>query len=156
MVSPKPQKAGCCVLLGSYGLGWKPLTLTLSCVWIKYNPSLFFSFLWAIKFKNSPQRRWSFARPELVCLLSVPNMIFILKNYLFLKRVHWRCHPSYQQPHWALVSDIQTFKLKSSFRRELLKFKWAGHIEEESSFACTPLRLAIPFSPSEQWLVLFL
>lgn len=31
------------------------------------------------------------------------------------------------------MSDIQTFKLKSSFRRELLKFKWAGHIEEESA-----------------------
>lgn len=107
------------------------VTLILSYVWITCNPSLF--FLWVIKFKNSPQRRWSCVSPELVYPVPVPSMVFILKNYLFLKRVHWRCHPSYQQPHWALVSDIQTVKLKSSFRRELLKFKWAGHIEEESA-----------------------
>lgn len=77
-------------------------------------------------------RRGSCAGPELVYPLPVPSMIFILKNLLFLKRVHRRCHPSYQQPHWALVSDIQTFKLKSSFRRALLKFKWVGHTEEST------------------------
>lgn len=39
------------------------------------------------------------------------------------------------------MSDIQTFKLKSCFRRELLKFKWAEHIEEENTRLHAHLRV---------------
>lgn len=81
------------------------VTLILAYVWIKYNPSLF--FLWVIKVKNSPQRRWSRAIPEVAYLLPVPSMIFILKKkHLFLKRVHWRCHPSTSGPtgFWWVTS----------------------------------------------------
>lgn len=96
------------------------------------NITLHIFFWWGIKVKNSPQRRWSHAIPEVAYLLPVPSMIFTIKNPSLPQKSSLTLS-SYQQPHWALVSDIQTFKLKSSFRRELLKFKWAGHIEEESA-----------------------
>lgn len=99
---------------------------------------------WVIEVKNSPQRQWYHVMPNMVYLLPLPSTTLILKNYFFCKRVHQSCHPSYAQPQWALVSDIQTFKLKSCFRGELLKFKWVWHIEEES----TGLHAHLRFWPS--------
>lgn len=107
-------------------------------VWIKDNVYHCSS---SRKLLNGTQRQWSHAIPKVFSLLPMPSMIFILSSHFFLKRVHQSCHPSYQQPHWALMSDIQTFKLKSCFRRELLKFKWAGHIEEENTRLHAHLRI---------------
>lgn len=67
---------------------------------------------------------------------------FYSSSHFFLKRVHQSCHPSYQQPHWALMSDIQTFKLKSCFRRELLNSNEPG-ILKKKTLACMHTSLRI-------------
>lgn len=86
-----------------------------------------------------------------VCRLPpVPSMIFTHESHFFLKRAHQSCHPSHQQLHWALGNDIPTFQLKSCFRRELLKFKWAGHIEEAAVVCMHTSTLGHPFSPESR------
>ena len=112
--------------------------LNLAYVWIRDNSS---HFSYSRELLNGTQRQRSRAIPKVFSLLPMPSMIFILSSHFFLKRAHQSCHPSYQQRHWALMSDTQTFKLKSCFRRELLKFKWAGHIEEENTRLHAHLRI---------------